>query len=117
LDQLRPAEADEPRRRRGQSAASTTTGADRGLQRLAFDQRLCLRQRLVEDVLRFFAEDAQYVFVAFLGGLFVARGKWESRSPSRCFFATWLNRLADWAGSVYERAAAWLLRERRSAPS
>jgi undecaprenyl-diphosphatase len=181
-----------------------------------------------EDVLRFFAEDAQYIFVALLGGLFLARGKWESRnarhgvvaallaaavglamakgitmlwdrprpfeshpgvhlfvapSPDPSFpsdhataaFAiavslflrsrrvgllaigmavvlalarvavgahypadvlggavvgtaaalvlwtepvrSWLNRLADWAGSIYERSAAWLLREPRSAPS
>jgi undecaprenyl-diphosphatase len=33
-----------------------------------------------EDVLRFFAEDAQFIFVALLAGLFLARGKWESRN-------------------------------------
>jgi undecaprenyl-diphosphatase len=33
-----------------------------------------------EDVLRFFAQDAQYLFVALLAGLFLARGKWESRN-------------------------------------
>jgi undecaprenyl-diphosphatase len=31
-----------------------------------------------EDVLRFFALDAQYFFVALLAGLFFARGKWSS---------------------------------------
>lgn len=35
---------------------------------------------LFEDVLRFFAEDAQYVFIALLAGLFLARGRWESRN-------------------------------------
>lgn len=35
---------------------------------------------LFEDILRFFAEDAQYIFVALLAGLFLARGKWESRN-------------------------------------
>ena len=33
-----------------------------------------------EDVLRFFAVDAQYVFVALLAILFLARGKWASRN-------------------------------------
>jgi undecaprenyl-diphosphatase len=33
-----------------------------------------------EDALRFFAEDAQYIFVALLAGLFLARGKWQSRN-------------------------------------
>ena len=31
-----------------------------------------------EDVLLFFAEDVQYLFVALLAGLFLARGKWQS---------------------------------------
>jgi undecaprenyl-diphosphatase len=31
-----------------------------------------------EDVLRFFAHDAQYLFVALLAGLFLAAGKWRS---------------------------------------
>jgi len=31
-------------------------------------------------VLRFFALDAQYLFAALLAGLFLARGKWESRN-------------------------------------
>jgi undecaprenyl-diphosphatase len=38
------------------------------------------RQDWFEDVLRFFAQDAQVVFVALLAGLFLARGKWESRN-------------------------------------
>jgi undecaprenyl-diphosphatase len=33
-----------------------------------------------EDVLRFFAEDAQFFFMALLAGLFLARGKWTSRN-------------------------------------
>jgi len=33
-----------------------------------------------EDVLRFFALDAQYFFVGLLAVLFLARGKWESQS-------------------------------------
>lgn len=33
-----------------------------------------------EDVLRFFAQDAQYLFVGLLAVLFLARGKWESRN-------------------------------------
>ena len=33
-----------------------------------------------EDVLRFFAIDAQYLFVALLAILFLARGKWASRN-------------------------------------
>jgi undecaprenyl-diphosphatase len=33
-----------------------------------------------EDVLRFFAEDAQFFFVALLAGMFLARGKWTSRN-------------------------------------
>ena len=33
-----------------------------------------------EDVLRFFAVDAQYFFMALLAVLFLARGKWESRN-------------------------------------
>ena len=33
-----------------------------------------------EDVLRFFAVDAQYFFVALLAVLFLARGKWASRN-------------------------------------
>jgi undecaprenyl-diphosphatase len=33
-----------------------------------------------EDVLRFFANDAQFIFVGLLAGLFLARGKWESRN-------------------------------------
>ena len=32
------------------------------------------------DLLRFFALDAQYLFVAILAALFVARGKWDSRN-------------------------------------
>jgi undecaprenyl-diphosphatase len=31
-----------------------------------------------EDVVRFFAQDAQFFFAALLGGLFLARGKWHS---------------------------------------
>ena len=31
-----------------------------------------------EDVLRFFAQDAQYLFVALLAALFLATGKWRS---------------------------------------
>jgi len=34
----------------------------------------------LEDVLRFFAVDAQYLFVALLAVLFLARGKWASRN-------------------------------------
>ena len=33
-----------------------------------------------EDWLRFFAQDAQYLFGALLAVLFLARGKWESRN-------------------------------------
>jgi undecaprenyl-diphosphatase len=33
-----------------------------------------------EDVLRFFALDAQYFFIGLLAVLFLARGKWESRN-------------------------------------
>jgi undecaprenyl-diphosphatase len=33
-----------------------------------------------EDVLRFFAQDAQYLFVALLAALFLSRGKWQSRN-------------------------------------
>jgi undecaprenyl-diphosphatase len=36
------------------------------------------RHDQAEDVLRFFALDAQFLFVALLGALFVARGKWRS---------------------------------------
>jgi undecaprenyl-diphosphatase len=36
-----------------------------------------------EDLLRFFAQDAQYLFAALLAALFVARGKWESRNARR----------------------------------
>ena len=33
-----------------------------------------------EDVLRFFALDAQFFFIALLAVLFLARGKWTSRN-------------------------------------
>jgi undecaprenyl-diphosphatase len=33
-----------------------------------------------EDWLRFFAQDAQYLFAALLAALFIARGKWQSRN-------------------------------------
>lgn len=33
-----------------------------------------------EDVLRFFAQDSQFFFVALLAVLFLARGKWESHN-------------------------------------
>jgi len=36
-----------------------------------------------EDPLRFFALDAQYFFVALLGALFLAGGKWASQSARR----------------------------------
>ena len=36
------------------------------------------RHDLFEDVLRFFAQDAQYFFVALLAVLFLATGKWRS---------------------------------------
>jgi undecaprenyl-diphosphatase len=38
------------------------------------------RHDAFEDVLRFFAMDAQYLFVALLAVLFLARGKWASRN-------------------------------------
>jgi undecaprenyl-diphosphatase len=33
-----------------------------------------------EDLLRFFAQDAQYLFAALLAGLFLSRGRWQSRN-------------------------------------
>ncbi len=38
------------------------------------------RHHALEEVFRFFAQDGQFLFVALLGALFFARGKWRSRN-------------------------------------
>lgn len=41
------------------------------------------RHDLLEDVLRFLAVDAQYLFIALLAGLFLATGRWRTTSGRR----------------------------------
>jgi undecaprenyl-diphosphatase len=44
-----------------------------------------------EDVLRFFAQDAQYFFIGLLAVLFLARGKWASRNARHGVIAAGLS--------------------------
>jgi undecaprenyl-diphosphatase len=44
-----------------------------------------------EDVFQFIALDAQYFFIALLAGLFLARGKWESRNARHGVIAAGLS--------------------------
>ena len=44
-----------------------------------------------EDLLRFFAQDAEYFFVALLALLFLARGKWASRNARHGVIAAGLS--------------------------
>jgi undecaprenyl-diphosphatase len=46
-----------------------------------------------EDVLRFFAQDAQYLFIALLAVLFLARGKWASENARHGVVAAGLSAL------------------------
>jgi undecaprenyl-diphosphatase len=41
---------------------------------------LAERHHGVEEAFRFFAQDGQFLFLALLGALFLARGKWRSRN-------------------------------------
>ena len=61
-----------------------------------------------EDPLRFFALDAQYLFVAMLAVLFLARGKWTSRNARHGVIAAGLAvavalAAAHGIGSVWDR--------------
>jgi undecaprenyl-diphosphatase len=61
-----------------------------------------------EDVLRFFAQSAQYFFIALLAMLFLARGKWASRNARHGVIAAGLSAalalgVAHVIGSFWDR--------------
>jgi undecaprenyl-diphosphatase len=63
-----------------------------------------------EDVLRFFALDAQWLFLALLAALFLSRGKWQSRNGRHGVVAAGFSALL--ALGVAHFLAAWVDRPR-----
>jgi undecaprenyl-diphosphatase len=59
-----------------------------------------------EDVLRFFAQDSQYLFIALLGVLFLATGNWRSQNARHGVIAAGLSALLG-LGINHLIADAW----------
>jgi len=64
------------------------------------------RHHALEEVLRFFAQDGQFLFLALLGALFFARGKWRSRNGRHGVAAAGFSALIA-LGAAQLLAALW----------